>query len=144
MAKIMLTTGLIVAYGYAMEAFFAWYGGDKYEMYHDEEPHVERPLRLVVLDFAADKRGDPAVDVGEEAFRYNLKILFLVCQSVSVGMWFERFVIIPISLHRDYPALIVELLHAAPLRLRHVHRNHRAVYFPDVPVYPVPADDLDL
>jgi molybdopterin-containing oxidoreductase family membrane subunit len=31
MAKVMLVTGLIVAYGYTIEAFMAWYGGDKYE-----------------------------------------------------------------------------------------------------------------
>ena len=31
MAKVMLVTGLIVAYGYATEAFIAWYSGDKYE-----------------------------------------------------------------------------------------------------------------
>jgi molybdopterin-containing oxidoreductase family membrane subunit len=31
MAKVMLLTGLIVAYGYACEAFIAWYGGNQYE-----------------------------------------------------------------------------------------------------------------
>ena len=33
MAKIMLATGLIVAYGYAMEAFFGWYSGNQYERF---------------------------------------------------------------------------------------------------------------
>ena len=31
MAKVMLATGLIVAYGYMMEAFIAWYSGNQYE-----------------------------------------------------------------------------------------------------------------
>src|SRR5207244_1534404 len=31
MAKVMLVTGLIVAYGYVIEAFIAWYGADKFE-----------------------------------------------------------------------------------------------------------------
>ena len=31
MAKVMLATGLIVAYGYFMEAFMAWYSGNPYE-----------------------------------------------------------------------------------------------------------------
>src|SRR5690606_24301155 len=31
MAKVMLATGLIVAYGYAMEVFFAWYSANPYE-----------------------------------------------------------------------------------------------------------------
>ena len=32
-AKFMLGTGLIVAYGYSMEAFFSWYSGDPYESF---------------------------------------------------------------------------------------------------------------
>ena len=31
MAKVMLVTGLIVAYGYTIEAFIAWYSGNTYE-----------------------------------------------------------------------------------------------------------------
>ena len=33
MAKVMLATGLIVAYGYVMEAFMAWYSGNTYEQF---------------------------------------------------------------------------------------------------------------
>ena len=33
MAKIMLATGLIVAYGYAIEAFMGWYSGDRYDAF---------------------------------------------------------------------------------------------------------------
>ena len=33
MAKVMLATGLIVAYGYMMEAFMAWYSGNPYERF---------------------------------------------------------------------------------------------------------------
>ena len=33
MAKVMLATGLIVAYGYLMEAFMAWYSGNVYERF---------------------------------------------------------------------------------------------------------------
>ena len=33
MSKVMLGTGLIVAYGYTMEAFMAWYSGGQYEGY---------------------------------------------------------------------------------------------------------------
>ena len=39
MAKIMLATGLIVAYGYVIEAFMAWYSGNLYERCHDAQPH---------------------------------------------------------------------------------------------------------
>ena len=40
MAMIILTTGLIVAYGYLMEAFMAWYSGNHYEIYHALQPHA--------------------------------------------------------------------------------------------------------
>ena len=39
MAKIMLATGLIVAYGYTIEAFIAWYSGNTYERFMIAEPH---------------------------------------------------------------------------------------------------------
>ncbi len=52
MAKVMLGTGLIVAYGYAMEAFMAWYSGNQYERYAFVQPHVGG--RLLVDLLAAD------------------------------------------------------------------------------------------
>ena len=48
MAKVMLATGLIVAYGYTMEAFIAWYSGNHYERFMMLEPH-DRPVLVVVL-----------------------------------------------------------------------------------------------
>ena len=33
MAKVMLATGLIVAYGYMMEFFLSWYSGDKFDVF---------------------------------------------------------------------------------------------------------------
>ena len=39
----MLATGLIVAYGYMMEAFMAWYSGNTYEQFM-----IEQPLRRAV------------------------------------------------------------------------------------------------
>ena len=33
MGKVMLVTGLIVGYGYVMEAFFGWYSANQYEEY---------------------------------------------------------------------------------------------------------------
>ena len=44
MAKVMLVTGLIVAYGYAIEAFMAWYSGKPATKLHDVEPHVRALL----------------------------------------------------------------------------------------------------
>ena len=44
MAKVMLATGLIVAYGYVIEAFIAWYSGNQYETFMIVEPH-DRAVR---------------------------------------------------------------------------------------------------
>ena len=44
MAKVMLATGLIVAYGYLMEAFIAWYSGNPYEELRAAQP-ADRPVR---------------------------------------------------------------------------------------------------
>ena len=49
MAKVMLATGLIVAYGYMIEAFIAWYSGNQYEGFMIAEPH-DRPVRAGLLD----------------------------------------------------------------------------------------------
>jgi molybdopterin-containing oxidoreductase family membrane subunit len=36
------------------------------------------------------------------ALRHNLVVVFIISILVNVGMWFERFVIIVTSLHRDF------------------------------------------
>ena len=47
MAKVMLATGLIVAYGYVMELFIAWYSGNQYERFMFIEPHASGRTRCV-------------------------------------------------------------------------------------------------
>jgi len=34
--------------------------------------------------------------------RRNIALLFLISLIVNVGMWLERFIIVVVSLHRDY------------------------------------------
>ena len=46
MAKMMLVTGLIVAYGYVMEIFIAWYGGNTYEQFAMIEPLLRALLAV--------------------------------------------------------------------------------------------------
>ena len=50
MGKVMLATGLIVVYGYVMEAFFGWYSASQYEVVHDQEPNLDGTVLDVVLD----------------------------------------------------------------------------------------------
>ncbi len=100
MAKVMLATGLIVAYGYAMEAFMAWYSGSTYEQYMITNrlfgPYATSYWALLLCNVLV-----PQILWLRKA-RKNIWILFLVAMSVNVGMWLERFVIIVTSLHRDY------------------------------------------
>jgi molybdopterin-containing oxidoreductase family membrane subunit len=100
MAKVMLATGLIVCYGYAMEAFFAWYSGNPYEQYMIHN-RVTGPYgwayallllcNLVTPQFLWIRR-----------IRQTPVALFAIAIVVNVGMWLERFVIVVTSLHRDF------------------------------------------
>jgi Ni/Fe-hydrogenase subunit HybB-like protein len=100
MAKVMLATGMIVVYGYAMEIFFAYYSGNPYEEYmivnRMTGPYGPFYWALILCNFVAVQflwswrvRSSPAV-------------LFVVAMFVNVGMWLERFVIVVTSLHRDF------------------------------------------
>lgn len=103
MAKIMLATGLVVAYGYILEIFYAWYSGNRYELalLHNrlnifEAPYAWAYWALILLNILI-----PQI-LWVPKMRQSLAALFFVSTAVSIGMWFERFVIIPMSLTRDY------------------------------------------
>lgn len=101
MAKVMLATGLIVAYGYIMEAFFGWYSGNIYERFMIYNRIIGGPYRgfywaLILCNVLA-----PQI-IWFKRFRRNLLVIFLLSIVVSIGMWLERFVIIVTSLHRDF------------------------------------------
>ncbi len=100
MAKVMLATGLIVAYGYIMEAFFGWYSGNIYERFmiynRMTGPYKWFYWSLILCNVLA-----PQI-IWFKRFRTNLVVLFLLSIVVSIGMWLERFVIIVTSLHRDF------------------------------------------
>src|SRR5438094_950331 len=100
MAKIMLATGLIVAYGYTIEAFIAWYGADKYEGFmiwnRMTGPYAPVYWSLVFCNVVM-----PQV-LWFKRVRTNVPILFALSIVVNVGMWLERFIIIVTSLHRDF------------------------------------------
>jgi Ni/Fe-hydrogenase subunit HybB-like protein len=99
-AKVMLATGLIVAYGYFFETFIAMYSGSTYErfMIHNRwfGPYAPFYWSLILLNILI-----PQV-LWWPKIRTNTAWLFFVSLVVLVGMWLERFVIIVTSLHRDY------------------------------------------
>jgi molybdopterin-containing oxidoreductase family membrane subunit len=100
MAKVMLATGLIVAYGYMMEAFFAWYSANQYEAFMMKNrmfgPYWWAYWALILCNVVAPNL------LWVKNLRTNVAFLFCISLVVSVGMWLERFVIIVTSLHRDF------------------------------------------
>jgi hypothetical protein len=100
MAKVMLVTGLIVAYGYTIEAFIAWYGGNRYEGFmiwnRMTGPYAPVYWTLIFCNVVV-----PQV-LWLKRVRTSVPILFVISLIVNVGMWLERFIIIVTSLHRDF------------------------------------------
>ncbi len=101
MGKVMLATGLIVVYGYFMEAFFGWYAGNQYESYMIQNRIWSGPYWYMywLLIFC---NGLSIQLLWFKRFRESEFWLFVISLVVSVGMWLERFVIIVTSLHRDF------------------------------------------
>lgn len=102
MAKIMLATGLFVFYGYLMEVFYAWYSGAPVELallYNRLSPDAPYSVAFYLLILF---NGLIPLLLFSPKIRSNLTVLFMISIGVSIGMWLERYVIIPISLSRDY------------------------------------------
>lgn len=100
MGMVVLATGLIVVYGYMMEIFMAWYGGNPYEEYMITNrmtgPYATQYWMLIVCNAVAPQA------LWFNRVRSNVVLLFIVAMFVNVGMWLERFIIVVTSLHRDF------------------------------------------
>jgi Ni/Fe-hydrogenase subunit HybB-like protein len=100
MGKVMLATGLIVVYGYAMELFFGWYSGNWYEMFmvlsRTMGPYKYHWYALILCNAIVPQL------LWIRKVRTSTFWLFFVSMFINVGMWLERFVIIPASLSRDF------------------------------------------
>jgi len=100
MAKVMLATGLIVAYGYMMETFTAFYSGNTYERFafvnRMTGPYWMTYWSLILCNIAIPQL------MWIKKIRTTVWSLFVISLIVNVGMWLERFVIVVVSLHRDF------------------------------------------
>jgi Ni/Fe-hydrogenase subunit HybB-like protein len=100
MARVMLATGLFVDYGYATEAFMAWFSANTYETFMMTNrmagPSGWAYWALILCNFVAIQ------PLWLQRVRSNPIILFGVCMFVNVGMWLERYVIVVTSLQHDY------------------------------------------
>jgi molybdopterin-containing oxidoreductase family membrane subunit len=100
MAKILLATGLLVTYGYVMEAFMSWYSGNQFEQYVFVNRMFGRYAPWYWLLIACNCLVPQVLWIKQ--IRLNVPVLFVVAVLVNVGMWAERYVIVVTSLHRDY------------------------------------------
>jgi Ni/Fe-hydrogenase subunit HybB-like protein len=100
MAKVMLVTGLIVFYGYYIEAFFAWYSANQYERYMIWN-RMTGPYWPIYWSLIMCNGVIPQL-LWFKKVRLNIKALYAVTMAVNLGMWLERFVIVVTSLHRDF------------------------------------------
>ncbi|HAZ07256.1 MAG TPA: hydrogenase [Elusimicrobia bacterium] len=100
MCKLVLTTSLMVGTAYATEFFVAWYSGNPYERFvflnRALGPMAWAYWIMVVCNVVL-----PQI-LWWPNVRRNMAAVFGLSLLVNVGMWFERFVIIVTSLHRDY------------------------------------------
>jgi Ni/Fe-hydrogenase subunit HybB-like protein len=101
MAKVMLATGLIVAYGYMMETFMAFYSGNPFDRFVVINRMTSPPYAFFYWMLIACNIVIPQI-MWLRSVRNNVAILFVISLVVNVGMWLERFVIVVISLHRDF------------------------------------------
>ncbi|HEY2028855.1 MAG TPA: NrfD/PsrC family molybdoenzyme membrane anchor subunit [Myxococcales bacterium] len=101
MAKVLLCTGLIVAYGYLMEHFAAWYSGNEYEShtFFHARPHGQFGWAYYLQMFCNVLT--PQIFWFHWA-RRNIAVLWIGSVIVNIGMWFERFNIIVTSLQQDF------------------------------------------
>jgi len=100
MAKLMLATGVIVAYSYVVEAFISWYSGNPFERYvtinRATGPYAWLYWLLIVTNLVVPQA------LWSARVRNNLYAIFMIAVSVNIGMWLERFIIVITSLHRDF------------------------------------------
>ena len=100
MNKIILVTGSIVGYAYCTEFFIAWYSGNPYERFTFFN-RAFGPYWWAYWTMMTCNVISPQV-YWIKALRRNVPFMFVMSIIVNIGMWFERFVIIATSLHRDF------------------------------------------
>jgi len=100
MAKIIMLTGMLVGFAYITEFFMAWYSGSAWEGFVFRNRAFGPYGWAYAIMFTCNAIIPQVFWV--KALRRNTLVLFIVSILVNVGMWFERFVIVVTSLHRDY------------------------------------------
>jgi molybdopterin-containing oxidoreductase family membrane subunit len=101
MSLIMLVSGLVVAYGYFTEGFTAWYSGNIYEIQTLLVNRFTGPYAPLAWGMVFCNVITPQL-LWFRRVRTNTVAVWVISFIISIGMWLERFVIIVMSLHRDF------------------------------------------
>ena len=101
MNKIILVTGMLVGYAYAMEFFIAWYSGNQYERYVFFVNRATGSYAWAYWTMITCNVISPQL-FWSKKLRTSIPLTFVISIVVNIGMWFERFVIIVTSLHADF------------------------------------------
>lgn len=100
MNKVILATGMMVGYAYATEFFIAWYSGVPFEQFVFIN-RIFGPYAWAYWIMVSCNVIFPQF-FWFRKLRRSIPVMFIIVILVNVGMWFERFVIVVTSLHRDY------------------------------------------
>ncbi|MDX9736228.1 MAG: NrfD/PsrC family molybdoenzyme membrane anchor subunit, partial [Thermoanaerobaculia bacterium] len=100
MAKILMLTGMLVGFAYSTEFFMAWYSGSEWEGFVFKN-RAFGPYGWAYFIMFTCNAIVPQVFWWKKLRRHTW-VLFAVSILVNVGMWFERYVIVVTSLHRDF------------------------------------------
>lgn len=100
MSLVITITGSIVGIAYITEFVIAWYSGVEYEQYAFVNRMTGQYWWAYWTMMACNVISPQVFYV--KKLRTNIPFIFLISIIVNIGMWFERFVIIVTSLHRDY------------------------------------------
>ncbi len=100
MTKVILVTGGIVALAYGTELFIAWYSGNLYERFAFKN-RAFGPYAWAYWTMVSCNVVFPQLFWWKKV-RTTPAIIFALSIVINIGMWFERFVIIVTSLHRDF------------------------------------------
>jgi Ni/Fe-hydrogenase subunit HybB-like protein len=100
MNKVIIATGSIVGIAYITELFMAWYSGVPYERYAFMN-RMMGPYAWAYWIMMTCNVISPQL-LWIKKLRRSLTFTFILSIFINIGMWFERFVIVVTSLHRDY------------------------------------------
>jgi molybdopterin-containing oxidoreductase family membrane subunit len=100
MCKVIIVTSSIVGLAYMTELFNAWYSGNIYEQAAFLN-RIQGPFSWAYWTMITCNVISPQF-FWFKKLRTNPIVVFLISIVINIGMWFERFVIIVTSIHRDY------------------------------------------